>query len=429
MSKAQIEAREKAGEKLRGEQSSNDIKMSEALDKVAGEVGGTVTSVALAWCMQKTPYVFRELVRFSPKENVDAKSLTGALHLTAIIGGRKVEHLMDNIKGKDDTATRSSSDADIKLPHCSPLAQPERCPDQGAGGSCWLYANLPDQHDPGRPALAASRWKCHHFGHLQPVPMGAGVFADQALSGPLQQQVKDAWDESTNRCMRLPVGRLLVQFYLVCSIFGATSALAGFACSEGTSAEMMLSMYSQAAFVVSPSSLHFASSSRIAGLKHHAAILSLAGRPIPILSRWNFSLSSFLMMSRTPLCPFAGPPKWALCVPGAMDSSSHTTSSRCMRMRSGHRLRSCWAVPPERFISRSLCTAEGSRRICISEKTVVLRWHAHTFTKTMLGGRSKTVSAPGTVRDREAVDTVEVFALSDPCSSKGEAVVPSCFAA
>lgn len=67
MSKAQIEAREKAGEKLRGEQSSDDIKMSEALDKVAGEVGGTVTSVALAWCMQKTPYVFRKLRDVSEK--------------------------------------------------------------------------------------------------------------------------------------------------------------------------------------------------------------------------------------------------------------------------------------------------------------------------------------------------------------------------
>ena len=75
MSKAQIEAREKAGEKLRGEQSSDDIKMSEALDKVAGEVGGTVTSVALAWCMQKTPYVFREFLRFSQKVIADAKLL------------------------------------------------------------------------------------------------------------------------------------------------------------------------------------------------------------------------------------------------------------------------------------------------------------------------------------------------------------------
>lgn len=55
--------------------------------------------------------------------------------------------------------------------------------------------------------------------------------------------------------------------------------------------------------------------------------------------------------------------------------------------------------------------------------------HVHTFTKTMLGGRSKTVSVPGTVRGREAVDTVEVFALSDPCNSKGVAVVLSCCAA
>ena len=76
MSKAQIAARKESGEKLRGEQSEKDIEISGALEKVANELGNgaTVTSVALAWAMAKTPYVF------------------------PIIGGRKIEHLNDNIK-------------------------------------------------------------------------------------------------------------------------------------------------------------------------------------------------------------------------------------------------------------------------------------------------------------------------------------------
>jgi aryl-alcohol dehydrogenase-like predicted oxidoreductase len=78
-SKKQIEARKASQEKFRGnsELSEQELKVSEALEKVAGEVGEdvSVTAVALAYCMQKTPYVF------------------------PIIGGRKVEHLQDNIKG------------------------------------------------------------------------------------------------------------------------------------------------------------------------------------------------------------------------------------------------------------------------------------------------------------------------------------------
>lgn len=63
MSKAQIEERTKSGESFRGgasELSENDVKMSEALEKIAQEVGGgaTVTSVAIAWALQKFPYVF-----------------------------------------------------------------------------------------------------------------------------------------------------------------------------------------------------------------------------------------------------------------------------------------------------------------------------------------------------------------------------------
>eukprot|EP01099_Mayorella_cantabrigiensis_P008160 TRINITY_DN752_c0_g2_i2.p1 TRINITY_DN752_c0_g2~~TRINITY_DN752_c0_g2_i2.p1 ORF type:complete len:223 (-),score=53.67 TRINITY_DN752_c0_g2_i2:68-736(-) len=79
-SKAALEERKKAGEGLRklvgpGEQSEYEVKVSEALEKVAGEHGITsVTAVALAYVMSKAPYVF------------------------PIVGGRKIEHLQDNIK-------------------------------------------------------------------------------------------------------------------------------------------------------------------------------------------------------------------------------------------------------------------------------------------------------------------------------------------
>lgn len=63
MSAAQVAERKSNGEKFRGgadELSEKDLKMSEALEKVAGELGegATVTSVALAWALLKFPYVF-----------------------------------------------------------------------------------------------------------------------------------------------------------------------------------------------------------------------------------------------------------------------------------------------------------------------------------------------------------------------------------
>ena len=58
-----------------GEQSDNEVKMSEALETVASEHGiESVTAVALAYVMSKAPNVF------------------------PIVGGRKVEHLKDNIQ-------------------------------------------------------------------------------------------------------------------------------------------------------------------------------------------------------------------------------------------------------------------------------------------------------------------------------------------
>ena len=78
-SKQALEERKKAGEGLRGltgpNQSEDEVKMSEALCKVAAEHGiESPTAVALAYVMAKAPMVF------------------------PIVGGRKVQHLKDNIQ-------------------------------------------------------------------------------------------------------------------------------------------------------------------------------------------------------------------------------------------------------------------------------------------------------------------------------------------
>ncbi|KAG2176422.1 hypothetical protein INT43_005662 [Umbelopsis isabellina] len=78
-SKESMEERKKRGEGLRsmmgGEQSEDEIKMSEALSKVASEHGiKSVTAIALAYVMAKAPNVF------------------------PLVGGRKIEHLHDNIQ-------------------------------------------------------------------------------------------------------------------------------------------------------------------------------------------------------------------------------------------------------------------------------------------------------------------------------------------
>ncbi|KAK4554032.1 putative aryl-alcohol dehydrogenase aad14 [Recurvomyces mirabilis] len=79
-SKASMDERKKNNEGLRsmmgsGDQSENEVKMSAALEEVAQEHGiKSVTAVALAYVMSKTPYVF------------------------PIVGGRKIEHLHDNIQ-------------------------------------------------------------------------------------------------------------------------------------------------------------------------------------------------------------------------------------------------------------------------------------------------------------------------------------------
>ncbi|KAJ7084654.1 Aldo/keto reductase [Mycena belliarum] len=81
---AEEERRRTTGEKGRTllspnwERTENEKKMSEALEKVAGEVGTKrITAVAIAYVMQKVPYCF------------------------PIVGGRKIEHLLSNVEALD----------------------------------------------------------------------------------------------------------------------------------------------------------------------------------------------------------------------------------------------------------------------------------------------------------------------------------------
>ncbi|KAF9054932.1 Aldo/keto reductase [Hymenopellis radicata] len=80
------EERKASGEKGRAlagqtwERTEDEVKISKALEKVGAEVGTkNIRAVALAYVMQKTPYVF------------------------PLVGGRKVEHLVSNIEALDIT--------------------------------------------------------------------------------------------------------------------------------------------------------------------------------------------------------------------------------------------------------------------------------------------------------------------------------------
>ncbi|KAJ7609510.1 Aldo/keto reductase [Roridomyces roridus] len=59
------------------ERTEEEKRMSAALEKVAGEVGTSLTAVAIAYVLQKVPYCF------------------------PIVGGRKVEHLLSNLEALD----------------------------------------------------------------------------------------------------------------------------------------------------------------------------------------------------------------------------------------------------------------------------------------------------------------------------------------
>ncbi|OAQ72504.1 aryl-alcohol dehydrogenase [Pochonia chlamydosporia 170] len=104
--KKAIEERKKNGEGLRAfattsEQSESEEKISAALEKVAGEVGvESITAVALAYVLHK------------------------AANVVPLVGGRKVEHLEDNIKAlsirlseEQITYLESVVEFDVGFPH------------------------------------------------------------------------------------------------------------------------------------------------------------------------------------------------------------------------------------------------------------------------------------------------------------------------
>ncbi|THU80878.1 Aldo/keto reductase [Dendrothele bispora CBS 962.96] len=76
------ERREKSGEKGHWKRTPAEVKVSRALEKVAKEIGAkSITSVAIAYVMHKTTHVF------------------------PIIGGRRIEHLEQNIEGLELSLT------------------------------------------------------------------------------------------------------------------------------------------------------------------------------------------------------------------------------------------------------------------------------------------------------------------------------------
>ncbi|EXJ64809.1 aryl-alcohol dehydrogenase AAD14 [Cladophialophora yegresii CBS 114405] len=137
-SKKQIEERKKAGEGLRSMmgpagQTPQQEKVSAALEKVAGEHGiESLSTIALAYVLQKTPRVF------------------------PIIGGRKVEHLHDNIKALSIKLTdeqiqylESQTEFDVGFPSNFVGESPE-----ATGKSSWIVAGTAQIAYP-TPAKAA----------------------------------------------------------------------------------------------------------------------------------------------------------------------------------------------------------------------------------------------------------------------------------
>lgn len=83
--KTDDQRKDQEGRKL-GKASEAAIKISKVLESIGKKKNAQITSVALAYVMQKTPYVF------------------------PIVGGRKIEHLKGNIEG----LTLDLSEEDIK---------------------------------------------------------------------------------------------------------------------------------------------------------------------------------------------------------------------------------------------------------------------------------------------------------------------------
>ncbi|RDW69620.1 IN2-2 protein [Coleophoma cylindrospora] len=129
--KSEEQRKAQDGRKM-GEASEAAIKISAVLEKIATAKKTKITSVALAYVMQKTPYVF------------------------PIVGGRKIEHLKDNIEGlaielseEDITAIEDANAFDVGFPS-NFLGGPKGAK---GPGDVWMmqFAGSLDYHDGVKP--------------------------------------------------------------------------------------------------------------------------------------------------------------------------------------------------------------------------------------------------------------------------------------
>ncbi|KAL2809386.1 NADP-dependent oxidoreductase domain-containing protein [Aspergillus granulosus] len=144
-SKKQLEAREKAGEGLRNigrsTQSNDEARMSKALEKVGAEHGvDSPTTIALAYVLAKAPYVF------------------------PVVGGRKIEHLRENIRALDIRLTQAQIDY---LESIKPL-------------EVGYPADYIGQ-DPGLTGKAGGFWRPQGRSSLSSIPMQLGINSSLVL--------------------------------------------------------------------------------------------------------------------------------------------------------------------------------------------------------------------------------------------------------
>lgn len=115
--KSDEQRKSQEGRKM-GEASEAAIKISKVLERIAKNHKAEITSVALAYVMQKTPYVF------------------------PIVGGRKLEHLKGNIAG----LSLDLSETDMKdIEEANPfdIGFPMNFLG-GPGASCSVFSSCPD---------------------------------------------------------------------------------------------------------------------------------------------------------------------------------------------------------------------------------------------------------------------------------------------
>ncbi|KAI5463802.1 NADP-dependent oxidoreductase domain-containing protein [Mariannaea sp. PMI_226] len=135
--KFKTEEQRKASEGRKGEATEAEIKASKVLESIAARKGTIITSVALAYVMHKTPYVF------------------------PIVGGRKVEH----IKGNIEALTLELSEEDI----------------QEIDNAIEFDLGFPHNilYRPGQPNGSQDVWLLKMGGHIDYVPTNKPIAASK----------------------------------------------------------------------------------------------------------------------------------------------------------------------------------------------------------------------------------------------------------